>query len=242
MRHVLLIGATDGIGLELARHYLGHQWRVGVVGRSRDKLTVLERQLRSDYPKAFLRTVICDVTDVDRTQPAFEEALRELGQVDTFIYCAGVLNKETGPGGRVGETFEVNVVGAIRWLELASEYLAAAGRGTIAALGSVAGDRGRKGSPAYNASKAALHEYLEGLRHRLQGKGVKIFTVKPGWVNTRMLETDRAAAIEASAAARKIARGLEGWREVFYVPFWWRGVSLLLRLLPRPLFKRIAPP
>jgi short-subunit dehydrogenase len=139
---------------------------------------------------------------------------------------------------------DVNVVGAIRLLEHAAAYMTAAGRGRLAAVGSVAGDRGRKGNPAYGASKAALDTYLEGLRHRLQGTGVGVSTVKPGYVRTRMLPVAARTfppAISAEDAARRIVRGLDRGRDVFYVPAWWALVSRLLRLTPRFLYKRIAP-
>ena len=163
------------------------------------------------------------------------------------MYVAGLLLTAEQPGSRAdaaARMLDVNVVGAIRLLEHAAEYMAAAGRGRLAAVGSIAGDRGRKGNPAYAASKAALDVYLEGLRHRLHGSGVGVTTVKPGFVRTRMLRPDAPGfppAISADEAARRIARGLERGRDVFYVPAWWAFVSWALRLTPRFLYKRVAP-
>jgi short-subunit dehydrogenase len=139
---------------------------------------------------------------------------------------------------------EVNATGAIRLIEHAADYMVAAGRGRLAGVGSIAGDRGRRGNPAYAASKAALDVYLEGLRHRLQGSGVGVSTVKPGFVRTRMLPPTAPSfppSITASDAARRIASGLLRGRDVFYVPAWWALVSWAMRLTPRFLFKRIAP-
>lgn len=244
MKHVLLVGATDGIGRALAREYLARSWRVAIVGRDPDKLERVVGELHRDAPDPDLAGVICDVTNADRVRPAFNETLRALGQLDLLVYCAGVMTGGATPEerGQAARTMlEVNAAGAIHFLELAADYFAEAGRGQLAALGSVAGDRGRKGNPAYGASKAALHAYLEGLRHRLHGTDVLVSTVKPGWVNTRMLETEQAGAVEPEAAARKIADGLQRGREVFYVPGWWRGVGLALRWMPRFLFKRFGP-
>lgn len=244
MRHVLLVGATDGIGLALAREYLARRWRVAVLGRDPEKLDRVVRQLRSEAPRADLSGVVCDVTDAERVEPAFEEALRALGQLDLMLYCAGIMATGRTAGERANAAramLDVNATGAARFLELGAAYLAAAGRGHLAGLGSVAGDRGRRGNPGYGASKAALHTYLEGLRHRLHGSGVTVSTVKPGWVRTRMLGEDRPAAISPESAAAKIADGLERGREVFYVPAWWRAVGLALRWMPSFLFKRIGP-
>jgi short-subunit dehydrogenase len=102
----------------------------------------------------------------------------------------------------------------------------------------------------YGASKAALHQYLEGLRARLHPLGVGVTTIKPGWVRTRLLRegSSRPGAdqspltIDVDRAAEAIVRGLERGRDAFFVPFWWAPIALVLRLLPRALFKRFAPP
>lgn len=245
MKHVLIVGATDGIGLALVRHYLASRWRVGMMGRDPDKLSRVGDQLRRSWTDVELAPVECDVANAERIAPAFEEALRSLGQLDLLIYCAGIM--ESGRSGieraeAARRMFAVNTLGAVHFLELGADYMVAAGRGQLAAVGSVAGDRGRRGNPGYCSSKAGLHSYLEGLRHRLHGTGVAVATVKPGFVRTRMLDgADPHGTIEPAAAARKIARGLERGRDVFYVPGWWRAVALGLRAMPGALFKRIGP-
>lgn len=244
MKHVLLVGATDGIGRALAQEYLTRRWRVAIVGRDPRKLERVVAELRRGTSDAELAGVVCDVTDVERVRPAFNEALRALGQLDLLVYCAGAMDGGETPDvrGRTARAMlEVNAAAAAHFLELGADYLVDAKRGQLAAIGSVAGDRGRKGNPVYCASKAALDAYLEGLRHRLHGTGVTVSTVKPGWVNTRMLEEDPPGAIEPAVAARKIADGLEREREVFYVPGWWRAVGYVLRWMPRSLFKRFGP-
>lgn len=249
MKHVVLVGATDGIGRALASVYLRRGWRVGVMGRDPAKVERVVDELGSVEPDGMIRGVTCDVRDTDRVSGAFDEVLRELGQMDLLVYCAGVMpaygdDLEERLAG-VGPMLDVNVAGAIHVLERAADYFVAAGVGRIAAIGSVAGERGRKGHPVYGASKAALHQYLEGLRHRLHPHGVGVTTVKPGWVRTRMLDEKTArspAAVDPERAAESIVRGLERGRDAFFVPGWWVGVALLLRILPRALFKRFGPP
>jgi decaprenylphospho-beta-D-erythro-pentofuranosid-2-ulose 2-reductase len=249
VKHVALVGATEGIGRALAAEYLRRGWRVGLVGRDPAKNERVRRELQAAEPLGMVVTAVCDVEDRERIAPAFEEILGALGQIDLFVYCAGAMP----PYGEtleervasIGLTVEVNVTGALRFLEVAADYLEATGRGRLAAIGSTAGERGRKGHPVYGASKAALHQYLEGLRARLHGTGVGVTTIKPGWVRTRMLPPGPAGsplAIGPDRAARSIARGLERGRDSFFVPRWWGVLAIGLRLLPRPLFKRFAPP
>lgn len=241
MKHVVLVGATDGIGYALAEAYLQRSWRVGVLGRSAPKLEGVVERLRDGVPGGLVVGGVLDVTRPERIAPALEAVITGLGQMDLLIYCAGVMSDGPKAAQRM---IDVNVRGAVDVLEWGAAHLSESGRGRIAAIGSVAGDRGRKGNPVYGATKAALHQYLEGARHRLHGRGVGVSTIKPGWVRTRMLGDVPGfpPSIAASKAAEIIIRNLDRDRDSFYVPAWWGAVSLALRATPRFLFKRMAPP
>ncbi|MFQ5536419.1 MAG: SDR family NAD(P)-dependent oxidoreductase [Gemmatimonadota bacterium] len=241
MRHVILVGATDGIGAALARAYLERSWRVAVVGRNSRKVQSLLASLREGYPGGVVVGRILDVTRRDTIRPALDATLVDLGQMDLLIYCAGVM--ETGPA-HVERMLAVNVRGAVDVLEWGAAYLTEVGDGRLAAIGSVAGDRGRRGNPVYGATKAALHAYLDGLRHRLHGSGVGVSTIKPGWVRTRMLGDVPGfpPSISPARAAEIIVRRLDAGRDEFYVPRWWWLISEVIQSMPTPLFKRMAPP
>ncbi|HEX9886174.1 MAG TPA: SDR family NAD(P)-dependent oxidoreductase [Longimicrobiales bacterium] len=247
MKRVVVVGATSGIGRAVAAEYLRRGWHVGVVGRDRAKVERVVGELRAE-PGGVVEGAVGDVASPEDVEAAFREILVALGQMDLLVYCAGVNPAEATTHDRireVGPILDVNVRGCVHWLERGAEYLEPLGRGRLAAVGSMAGVRGRRGHPVYGASKAALHEYLEGLRHRLHGTGVGVTTVVPGWVRTPMLDEATArspAAIDVERAARIIVRGLERGRDLFHVPGWWALVALGLRGLPRWLYKRIAPP
>jgi short-subunit dehydrogenase len=241
MKHVVLVGATDGIGLALAREYLDRSWRVGLIGRDPAKVADVVETLRGAWPGQRVVGGVWDVTRREDGIPALERLLGELGQMDVIVYSAGLTEEGDGAAHRM---LEVNVSGAVAALEWAAAYLVGVGKGRLAAIGSVAGDRGRKGNPAYGATKAALHAWLEGTRGRLHGTGVGVTTVKPGWVRTRMLGEVPGfpPAISPERAARIIADAIDAGRDTVYVPWWWQMVSLALRLTPGPIFKRVAPP
>lgn len=236
----MLVGATHGIGLALAEAYAERSWRVGLVGRDPARVRNEVRRLREAYPGTTVEGGVLDVTRRDQVEPALEALLVTLGQMDLLVYCAGVM--DAGPGAS-SSMLEVNVLGAVDVLEWAAARLTDVGEGRLAAIGSVAGDRGRKGNPVYGASKAALHAYLEGLRHRLHPAGVGVTTIKPGWVRTRMLGEVPGfpPSVGPSRAAELMVAGLDAGRDVFYVPRWWGLVSAGLRALPRALYKRVAP-
>lgn len=247
MKRVILVGATDGLGKALAEYYASRGFWVTILGRAPEKLDELVAALKSRHPDATVNGVVCDLRDVSRRQAAFQEALEVSRHCDVFIYVAGVMPAGDGVTCSFtddGEMLEVNTVAAIHLLGLAANYFRTAKTGRLVGISSIAGDRGRKGNPAYGASKAALTTYLEGLRNRLAPYGVTVTTVKPGFVGTRML-AGRAGLFWVAPpdeAARVIARRVERRDEVFYVYRRWALVALALVHLPRFLFKRVGPP
>ncbi|HEX7527796.1 MAG TPA: SDR family NAD(P)-dependent oxidoreductase [Thermoanaerobaculia bacterium] len=247
MKRVILVGATDGLGKALAEVYASRGFWVTILGRSRPKLDALLADLRSRFPVATVNGVVCDLSEAERLEPAFREALAVSGHCDLFLYNAGVMlhgDGVTSVPERDAEMMEVNAVAAVRLLGLAANWFRVAGRGQIAGISSIAGDRGRKGNPAYNASKAALTTFLEGLRNRLAPFGVTVSTVKPGYVGTRMTAGKAGLfwVVSAADAARIIADRLEKRHEVFYVTRRWALFGLAMRHVPRFLFKRLGPP
>jgi short-subunit dehydrogenase len=241
------VGATDGLGKALAAEYASRGCWVTILGRSGAKLGALVDELAARHPAATVRGVVCDLSDAARIEPAFREALEASGHCDLFLYNAGVMP----PGDGVtsvpdldAATMDVNAVAAVRMLGLAANYFRAARRGHIAAISSIAGDRGRKAQPSYNASKAALTTFCEGLRNRLFPFGVTVSTVKPGFVGTRMLEGKKNLfwVVPPAEAARTIADRLEKGHEVFYVYRRWALFGLALHHVPRFVFKRVGPP
>jgi NAD(P)-dependent dehydrogenase (short-subunit alcohol dehydrogenase family) len=139
---------------------------------------------------------------------------------------------------------ETNLVGAIAWLDVAALRMETARRGTILGVSSVAGDRGRRGNPAYAASKAALNTFLESLRNRLARRGVTVCTVRPGPVDTpmtqglglpasRMISAEAAASLALAAARKK--SGVD-----CYVPAKWALVMFVIRHIPSLVFRRMS--
>ena len=136
---------------------------------------------------------------------------------------------------------EVNVLGAIAWLNETAVRFERIGSGHIIGIGSIAGDRGRVGSPVYNTSKAALATYLEALRNRLSRHGVVVTTIKPGFVDTVLLENAPKTfwVISPADAAAQIYQAAVKGRQTVYVPARWGLVGLIIRHIPSFIFRRL---
>jgi NAD(P)-dependent dehydrogenase (short-subunit alcohol dehydrogenase family) len=237
----IVVGASSGIGAALARRLGRAGCRVALVARREAELTRLAEEIGGD---GAARPYPHDVTRYADVPGLFQAVCRDLGGLDLVVYAAGVMpriGEDEYSFAKDCETIEVNVLGAVAWLNEAAERFARARAGTIVGLSSVAGDRGRRGYPVYCASKAALDTYLESLRNRLGRWGVRVVTVKPGPVATPMtaglgrlpflISADEAAARILAAAGR-------GTRTV-YVPARWRPILFVLRHIPSPLFERL---
>lgn len=240
----LVIGASSGTGEALAREFARHGYRVALVARRAERLEALCAELNAQYGAGRARTYPHDVTRFAEVPELFQRILADAGQIDVAVYSAGVLlpvglreyNFE-----KDRQMLEVNLLGAIAWLNLAAQLFEQMGQGHLVGISSVAGDRGRVGAPAYNTSKAGLSTYLEALRNRLTRRGVHVLTVKPGFVATEMLKHSPRTfwVIAPEQAARDILRAIHARRQVIYTPARWAWLMLIIRHIPSVIFRRL---
>ncbi len=139
------------------------------------------------------------------------------------------------------EIIEVNVLGAFAWLNEAANRFERLKSGTIIGISSVAGERGRRGNPAYCTSKAALTTYLESLRNRLSQYGVRVVTIKPGMVDTAMTrgKPGQLWVISADEAAKRILAYAHIGKNTAYIPSRWRLLMFVLKCMPSFIFRRL---
>jgi NAD(P)-dependent dehydrogenase (short-subunit alcohol dehydrogenase family) len=240
-RHAIIVGASSGIGAALAKVLGKRGWKVALVARRAEELNELAAAMNRTRPGSAL-SFPHDVTQWEAVPALFQEITHRLGGFDLIVYCAGVMTKVAVDEYSTAKdklTFDVNVLGAMAWLNEAATRMERQESGTIVGIGSVAGDRGRKGQPVYCASKAALHSYLEGLRNRLGHRGVSVITIKPGPVETPMTEGLKMPfMISADEAARQIARVIASGRSrTAYVPIIWWPIMTIIRCIPSFLFR-----
>ncbi|MEQ8818853.1 MAG: SDR family NAD(P)-dependent oxidoreductase [Sumerlaeia bacterium] len=247
-RCALIVGASSGMGEALAHRLAGAGWRVALVARREDELRRIADAINAkatEKPQAFVYPH--DATDLLTIPKTFDTIAEELGGLDLAIYAAGIM-PAVGPSEYNAEKdrqiVEVNLIGAMGWMNEAADLFARLRRGTVVGLGSVSGDRGRKGNPAYAASKAGFHCYLESLRNRLDEHGVNVITIKPGPVDTPMTRSLGKAMpflISADEAARQIVRAVEKKKNgEVYVPGRWRPIMGIIKAIPSPIFRRLG--
>lgn len=240
-RKAIIVGASSGIGASLSRLLVKKGYRVALVARREDSLRELADTLnRGKEDRALVYPH--DVTQFGEVPQLFQKITHELGGFDLIVYCAGAMPEVAVDEYNFSKdrlVFEVNVLGAMAWLNEAAARCEVQEAGTIVGISSVAGDRGRKGQPVYCSSKAALNTYLEGLRNRLGHRGVRVITIKPGPVRTPMTEgLTLPFMISADKAAEGIFKAIRKGCNVAYVPFFpWFFIMTIIRMIPSFLFR-----
>lgn len=242
----IIVGASSGIGAALARKLAREGYAIALLARRADKLNALCAEINQELDAEVAQPYVHDVTDFDQTPALFQQIIADLGQLDLMVYNAGNM-----PNVGLAEynfekdrqMIEVNLLGAMAWLDQAAALFDATGSGQIVGVSSIAGERGRVGNPPYHTAKAGLSTFLESLRNRLTRKGVHVLTVKPGYVDTELLQAAGGAnfwVISPEQAADDSWKAIRKRRQVIFTPARWRLVGLVLQHIPSIIFRRLS--
>ncbi len=243
MRRILIVGATSAIAQATARRLAERGVALCLMARDRQRLEIMREDLITRGARQ-VEILVLDINRIEEQAATLEQAYAALpGGLDAALIAVGELPDqarcEREPN-LMAEVFQINLVGVACLLGHLANYFGARGRGCLAAIGSVAGDRGRGSNYLYGSAKGGLDLLLAGLRHRLYRRGVTVLTIKPGFVDTPMtahLPKNFLYASPERVAADIEAALLNNRREI-YTPWFWRWIMLIIRLLPQWLFLR----
>ena len=238
MKRIIIIGATSGIGKELALLYLKKGHKVGITGRRANLL----QEVKNQHP-ANVITSCFDVTGSEN-QKHLQGLINELGGLDLLIYNSGFgdPSEEFNMENEI-RTTKTNVNGCVDIAGYAFNYFVKQGYGQLAFTSSIAGLRGNSWAPAYSASKAFMSNFAESLYLKAKRLKKKIFVtdIKPGFVNTHMAKGNKRFWVAtAQKAARQIFEAIEKKKRIAYITKRWWLVAKLIRILPFWLYRRIV--
>lgn len=243
MKKILIIGATSEIAEATARLWAAQGHRLVLLGRDDERLRAIAADLRVRGAQA-VHTALLDVNDFAGHAAAIDAACEALDGIDIALIAHGTLGdqKACEKDFRLAlQELDTNAISVISLLTQLANRFEAQRHGTIAVIGSVAGDRGRQSNYIYGTAKGAVAIFLQGLRNRLHPAGVQVLTVKPGFVDTRMTRAFAKGPLWVGPGriAADIAAAIDNRADVVYAPFWWRYVMLAIRAIPERLFKTL---
>jgi decaprenylphospho-beta-D-erythro-pentofuranosid-2-ulose 2-reductase len=240
----MVLGGTSEIALEIVRELQARAPReIALLGRDRDGLARAAAELSAAGCQRAI-TFELDALATEAHGEILERAFAELGGADIVVLAVGQLGERGGLPSDVDaavEILRVNLVGAGSLLIHVARLLREEGGGALVVLSSVAGERSRRTNVVYGASKAGLDALAQGLGDALHDEGVHVLVARPGFVHTRMTRGLDPAPLSTTpqAVARVVLDGLDRGAHTVWAPPSLRGLMLVVRMLPRPLFRRM---
>ncbi len=231
-KKAIIIGASSGIGLEVARLLQQKGWRVGVAARRVEQLTEFDTRARID---------VNDEQAADQLMSLIET----LGGMDLYFHASGIGHQNRDLKADIElSTMQTNAVGFTRMVGAAFRYLAEHGGGQIAVISSIAGTKGLGPAPAYSATKALQNTYIQALEQLSHTRHLDIrFTdLRPGFVDTDLLNDGNhyPLLLQKEKVARQMVRAIERGTHILVIDYRWRLITALWRRIPRWLW-RILP-
>jgi short-subunit dehydrogenase len=234
---VIIIGASSGMGRELAKIMAANGYIVGIAAPQGDLLASLQQEI----PTKTYRKIIDVRNDIARDQLML--LINEMNGVDIVVISAGIGDRNPTLDFTIDKkTIDVDVIGFCSMATTSMHYFMEQKHGHLAVISSIAGIRGNDTAPAYNASKAFISNYLQGLRKKIahENLNIDITDIKPGFVDTVMAHTYKKPFLMISAhkAAQYIFNGIVRKKKIVYVSPIWRFVAWGIYLAPDWIYNK----
>lgn len=243
MSKILIIGATSAIAQETAKLFAAHGDRLILVARNEEKLRVIATDL-SVRGASKVEFFAVDLNNFDQHKTVVKRATELLGGLDTILIAHGTLGNQRAceqSFALAEQEFKTNFLSVVSLLTQIANQLEQQKHGCIVVISSVAGDRGRQSNYIYGTAKGAVNLFLQGLRNRLYKSGVSVITIKPGFVDTPMTAEIKKSSLFVSpnVIAKGIYKAIIKKNDVVYLPWFWWGFMMMIKLIPERIFKRM---
>lgn len=238
---VLILGASSSVAIELAKIYAAKGYPLQLAARSIDRLV----PLKNDLTIRFSCSIELFEFDAEHTE-SHKSFYNSLSSKPDCVVCLFGLLGEQGEAEKdwqkAQKILTVNYVGAVSILNVIAQDFKQKQKGVIIGVSSVAGERGRQSNYLYGSAKAGFTAYLSGLRNQLFRYHVRVITINPGFIKSKMtekIETPNLLTATPKLVALAIVRSTEKNQDVVYTLWFWRWIMLIIKLIPEFIFKRL---
>lgn len=244
-KRIIIVGASSAIAEHCARLWVKEAAiDLVLIGRNQDKTERVAQDLRIRSPQSTIQVLTTNFVDPIAIDQLVNNIVEE-GAVNTVLIAHGSLPDQSACQQNLPVCYEaltVNGISPVLFAEAFIGHMEKANYGTLAMIGSVAGDRGRKSNYVYGAAKGLVTRYAQGLQHRLAKTAVKVVLIKPGPTDTPMTaalkqQGSRLASVES--VANLIVKGIAKGKPVVYAPTKWTIIMMIIRHLPRFIFNQM---
>ena len=244
-KKIVIVGATSAIATHAARVWAqrGHAEFV-LLGRDASRLNRVAEDLKARGAQNSAQTLVMNFTDPEEIQRVVKKVVSD-GAADIVLIAHGSLGEQQRAQHDLvyaQDELMVNGVSAVLFAEAFAAAMESVGRGTLAVIGSVAGDRGRKSNYVYGAAKGLVTRYVQGLQHRFAGSAIKVVLIKPGPTETPMTAALVANGLKAAPVdevAQSMVAAIDRGTPEVYVPGKWWVIMMVIRHLPRFVFNKM---
>lgn len=245
MKNIVIIGATSAIAIETAKYFSKEGAKLFLIARNHDKVMAVANDLLVRGATE-VGTDTCDLSNITEHQQILSNSNDFFGGVpDAVLIAYGTLPDqqrcESDTDYAIQE-FTTNGTSVISLMMLFGAEMRKVGSGTIAVISSVAGDRGRGSNYLYGSAKGAVSLFSQGLRNSLFKSGVKVVTIKPGFVDTPMTKDVPKNPLFATAEEVGVSTALamKSGKNVVYLPFFWKYIMMIIKSIPEAIFKKLS--
>lgn len=244
-KKIVIIGATSAIAEKCARLWAqDNPAEIVLIGRNQEKIDRVASDLKVRTPDTTITSITGNFLDPTQIQAVVDQIFSK-GNVDIALIAHGSLPDQELCQLDLNlckEALEVNGISPVLFAEAFATHMQKCNNGTLAVIGSVAGDRGRKSNYIYGAAKGLVTRYVQGLQHRFANSNIKVVLIKPGPTDTPMtahLKQTGAKLATVDSVARRIVVGIEHGYRIVYAPRAWSVIMMVVRHLPNFIFARL---
>ena len=238
---VLILGGNSDVGKSIARDFSKLGSNIILTSRKKGQLDSFKSDLKIRY------SIKCDLEFFDvldfNSHESFYFNLKK--KPDIVISCIGYLDNQEKSENSFEESLksiQTNFTGLVSILNVVSNDFESRKSGIIVGISSVAGDRGRGSNYIYGCSKSGFTSYLSGLRNRLNKSNVKVITVKPGFIKTKMtnhLDLPKLLTASPDYISNVIINSIRKNKNVIYIKWFWRWIMLIIKIIPESIFQKM---